>query len=130
MDEINLLEKLKDTYVVTVCKEIKIAADEFSLNYCFRNDCQHTTSNISLANIIQKSSENLKIKDLINNPAQFEKMRYLLNQVFMPRGLENPGISPYDTHEEYTEFISYLNQDDFLEKVSNKIRCNRHNRVL
>jgi hypothetical protein len=118
MDEIKLMERLKDRRVADVCTAVNAVAQEFSLSYCTRNDCQHVSSNMSLAEVVRLDAGDMRVQQLVEHPQLFGNLRYLLRQVIQSRGLKPAGMSPYNPNIEPVEFRAYATVDDFCEKVA------------
>jgi hypothetical protein len=118
MDEIKLMERLKDVEVPAVCQAAIDVANEYSLEYCFRNDCQHVSSNVGIAAKLRDSTKGLVVEDLIEHPSKFRDLRYILNQVIQSRGLKPRGMNPYDPKIEPVEFNQYATADEFVRKVA------------
>ena len=118
MDEIKLIERLKDVEVSTVCQAAIDVANNFSLEYCFRNDCQHVSSNVGIALELRDSSTGRVVEDLIEHPSRFRDLRYILNQVIQSRGLKPRGMNPYNTNIKSVEFNQYSTADEFVKKVA------------
>ncbi|MCK5321010.1 hypothetical protein KAJ38_00350 [Candidatus Pacearchaeota archaeon] len=117
MDEIRLMERLEGVKVSKICQAVIDVACDFSLEYCFRNDVQHTSSNIGIAASLRDSSRGLLIEDLVQHPSQFGDMRYLLNQVIKSRGLKPIGMNPYNPKIKSIEFRPYATADELVKKV-------------
>jgi hypothetical protein len=118
MDEIRLMERLKDKRVADVCVAVEEVAEQFSLRYCTRNDCQHVSSNMSLAEVVRLDAGDMQVQQLVEHPQLFGNLRYLLRQVIESRGLKPAGMSPYNPKIEPIEFRAYATADDFCEKVA------------
>lgn len=118
MEEIKLMERLKDYEVPEVCQTIIDVANDFSLEYCFQNDCQHVSSNIGVAAKLRDNSKGLRVEELLEHPSKFSNLRYLLKNVLKERGLKPRGMNPYNQDINPVEFRQYATADEFVNRVA------------
>jgi hypothetical protein len=115
---LRLLERLRKKTVKRVCEAVSEAASEFSLAYCFRNDCQHVGSNLSAAADLRREYGDLTVEEMLNNQKGFGELIRLMDQVLMSRGLVQAGHNPYDPKNSPVEFRSYATADDFVSRAA------------
>ena len=118
MNEINLMGRLKHVEVPAICQVVMDIANEFSMNYCHRNDCQHVSTTLSVAAGLRDTSDGLVVENLVQNPSKFRDLRYLLKQVLQSRGLKPKGMSPYDPNIKPIEFEPYATADELVKRIT------------
>ena len=118
MNEINLMGRLKHVEVPAICQVVMDIANEFSMNYCHRNDCQHVSTTLSVAAGLRDTSDGFVVEDLVQDPSKFSHLRYLLKQVLKSRGLKPKGMNPYDPNINSVEFEQYATADELVKRVA------------
>jgi hypothetical protein len=121
LNELELIEALKDKRIDEVCDAVVEVAQQFLLGYCCRNDCQHVGNNSIAALKLKRRCGDLTIEELLpGRQYEFGILRDLMQQVLLPRELVRPGLNCYDRKSPVTDLKSYATADQFLELINSK----------